>query len=103
MPSGAHQGVNRADPDLTAAAAGGSLGTSGSPAHLVTTWDGLATDGVGLGRLGHHWAAAGPWRITARTRSAVARWAGNSTSHQVAPAAAYGAGSLPGGRAATTS
>jgi hypothetical protein len=31
------------------------------------------------------------------------RCAGNSTSHQVAPAAAYGAGSAPGGRAAATS
>ena len=47
--------------------------------------------------------AAGPSRVTARTWSTDSASHGNSTSHHVAPAPAYGAGSSPGGRATTTS
>jgi hypothetical protein len=63
--------------------------------------------GLGCGVKGSFGAgyagAAGPSRITARTWSTDSASHGNSTSHHVAPAAAYGAGSSPGGRATTTS
>src|SRR5215207_4532206 len=46
---------------------------------------------------------AGPSRITLRTSSTETPSHGNSTIHHVAPADAYGAGSVPGGSAATMS
>jgi hypothetical protein len=47
--------------------------------------------------------AIGPSRMIARARSARAASAATPTSHQVAPAATYGAGSQPGSRATTMS
>ena len=47
--------------------------------------------------------ARGPSRITPRTRSTVVDAQGNSTTHHVAPAAMYGAGSVPGAKGTTKS